>query len=311
MAADSFAITLVRRQWTRFVRCHAGARGREDRQGPAERRCARKNGRGRLAARRRCAGTLRCVARVLFPLPDVDFEPTEAAVPWRCLRDAGHEVVFATPSGRAAACDPLALRGVVFGTIGAKKHHAELYRELEADAAFRDPLTYEGIAMEEFTAVHLSGGHAPGMKAYLESEVLAARMREAFALDLLVSAICHGPVLLARTRGEDGQSVLYGRTVTALTKAMERSAWWLTRWTLGDHFRTYRTWVQDEVSAALGTTGRFETGPFVPSYRRAFTVRDGNLLTGRWPGDAERLGTELVDALAEHGATHPESPARA
>jgi putative intracellular protease/amidase len=251
------------------------------------------------------------VARVLFPLPEVDFEPTEAAVPWRRLRDAGHEVVFATPSGRAAACDPLALRGVVFGTIGAKKQHAELYRELEADPAFRGPLTYDDIAIEDFTAVHLSGGHAPGMKAYLESEVLASRMRDAFAMDLIVSAICHGPVLLARTRDDEGRSVLHGRTVTALTKSMERSAWLLTRWTLGDHFRTYSTWVQDEVTSALGDEGRFVTGPFVPSYRRPFTVRDGNLLTGRWPGDAERLATELVDVLAEQVATHPESPTRA
>ena len=34
--------------------------------------------------------------RVLIPLPDRDFDVTEVAVPWRLLRDAGHEVVFAT-----------------------------------------------------------------------------------------------------------------------------------------------------------------------------------------------------------------------
>ena len=34
--------------------------------------------------------------RVLIPLPDRDFDPTEVAVPWRVLCDAGHQVVFAT-----------------------------------------------------------------------------------------------------------------------------------------------------------------------------------------------------------------------
>jgi putative intracellular protease/amidase len=34
--------------------------------------------------------------RVLIPLPDRDFDVTEVAVTWRILRDAGHEVVFAT-----------------------------------------------------------------------------------------------------------------------------------------------------------------------------------------------------------------------
>jgi putative intracellular protease/amidase len=34
--------------------------------------------------------------RVLLPLPDRDFDVTEVAVPWAILRDAGHQVVFAT-----------------------------------------------------------------------------------------------------------------------------------------------------------------------------------------------------------------------
>src|SRR5438128_1927324 len=34
--------------------------------------------------------------RVLMPLPDRDFDTTEVAVPWKLLRDRGHDVVFAT-----------------------------------------------------------------------------------------------------------------------------------------------------------------------------------------------------------------------
>ena len=41
------------------------------------------------------------MARILVPLPRADFDPTEAAVPWRILVDIGHEVRFATPDGRA------------------------------------------------------------------------------------------------------------------------------------------------------------------------------------------------------------------
>ena len=45
--------------------------------------------------------------RVWMPLPDMDFDTTEVAVPWKVLREAGHEVVFATERGGAApACDP-------------------------------------------------------------------------------------------------------------------------------------------------------------------------------------------------------------
>ena len=61
------------------------------------------------------------MARVLIPLPDTDFDPTESAVPWRLLREAGHEVVFATEAGATPACDPLLITGVVFGLLGARE----------------------------------------------------------------------------------------------------------------------------------------------------------------------------------------------
>ncbi|MCH9682372.1 MAG: DJ-1/PfpI family protein, partial [Deltaproteobacteria bacterium] len=222
------------------------------------------------------------MATVLFPLPLHDFEPTEAAVPWHALREAGHQVVFATPNGETGACDPLALRGVVFKQIGAKPEDADRYREMARDPAFVSPITYDAIDPSALDAVHLAGGHAPGMKPYLESTVLQDKVAALFAARKPVSAICHGPVVLARTRHPDhGRSVLDGRRMTALTRLLERSGFLLTMWTLGRRFRTYPQYVQDEVREALGDGGRFETGPLVPSYGNPFTVRDDNLLTAR------------------------------
>lgn len=51
------------------------------------------------------------MARLLMPLPARDFDPSEAAVNWRVLRDAGHRVQFATPDGRSAAADDIMLTG--------------------------------------------------------------------------------------------------------------------------------------------------------------------------------------------------------
>ncbi|MEM6990721.1 MAG: type 1 glutamine amidotransferase domain-containing protein [Myxococcota bacterium] len=239
--------------------------------------------------------------RVLIPLPSTDFEPTEAAVPWRCLRDAGIDVTFATPDGKPGACDPLALKGVVFGQIGAKPDDAETYRVMTHDSAFLSPIAYDAIDVADYDGLHLPGGHAPGMKPYLESEVLQQRVGEFFAADKPVGAICHGPVVLARaTHPQTGKSVLDGRRMTGLTKLLERSGFWLTVWTLGKRFRTYPEYVQDEVRRALGDEGTFELGPLVPSYGNPFVVRDGNLLTARWPGDARRLGETFAEMVREH-----------
>lgn len=235
---------------------------------------------------------------VLMPLPSEDFDPTEAAIPWKHLRSANMNVVFATPDGQPASCDPVTLRGVVFGQIGAKANDQQIYRKLEQDPAFRSPIRYEDIKASEYDAIHLSGGHAPGMMPYLESRILQQRIVEFFALGRTVSAVCHGPVLLARSIDPTTQkSVLYGRRITALTKLLERIGFWMTVWTLGRHFRTYPEYVQDEVIRAIGDASKFEKGPQPASYEKGYTVSDGNLITARWPGDADELGKRLVSAL--------------
>jgi putative intracellular protease/amidase len=239
------------------------------------------------------------MAAVLMPLPSNDFDPTEAAVPWKRLRAANVDVVFATPDGRPASCDPVTLRGVVFGQIGARPDDIETYRELEEDPAFRSPIRYEEIETSGFQGIHLCGGHAPGMKPYLESDILQQKAVEFFTSGRVISAVCHGPVLLARAIDPATQkSILHGRRITALTRLLERTAFWMTVWTLGRHFRTYPEYVQDEVIRAIGDASKFEGGPQPASYKKGFTVSDGNLITARWPGDADELGRRLVSALS-------------
>ena len=51
------------------------------------------------------------MARVLVLLPARDFDPSEAAVSWRVLVDAGHTVSFATPDGGSALADDMMLTG--------------------------------------------------------------------------------------------------------------------------------------------------------------------------------------------------------
>ena len=68
------------------------------------------------------------MARVLMPLPDRDFDPTETAVPWRMLTHEGHEVVFATEAGGVApAGDPLLLGGTL-GNARPRRRAARLLR---------------------------------------------------------------------------------------------------------------------------------------------------------------------------------------
>jgi hypothetical protein len=49
--------------------------------------------------------------RVVMPLPNVDFDPTEVCVSWEYLHSAGYEVVFATENGDRAYADPIMVSG--------------------------------------------------------------------------------------------------------------------------------------------------------------------------------------------------------
>ena len=163
---------------------------------------------------------------VVIALPDTDFDPTEAAVPWRALRSAGHEVVFATERGEpSAGCDREMLTGVMFGAIKATRDNAALYEQMEQDPAYATPIRYTDISPGAHAALVLPGGHAPGMRQYLEALDLQRAVAAFFTASRPVAAICHGTVVLARSRDSSGQPVLRGRTLTGLPRTMEWSAW--------------------------------------------------------------------------------------
>ncbi|GAB7109794.1 type 1 glutamine amidotransferase domain-containing protein [Streptomyces phaeofaciens JCM 4814] len=245
--------------------------------------------------------------RILLPLPDRDFDVTEVAVPWRMLRDAGHDVVFATEyGGSPPQADPLLLGGVVFGQLGAEPEPKEFYRELTGEAGFRAPLAWDVVEPEEYDGLLLPGGHAPGMRQYLGSRALHTKVARFWATGRPVGAICHGVLVLARTIDpETGRSVIAGRRTTCLPKYMERGAYYLTAWRRGRYYRTYPAYVQDEVVAVLDDPRHFERGP-VEMRRRgtasddtaAFVVQDGNYLSARWPGDAYLFARRFIAMLA-------------
>jgi len=222
---------------------------------------------------------------VLMPLPAADFDPTEVAVTWRVLTSAGHDVVFATPSGQPGRADDLVLTGqgldpwgfvpglrrlTVVGRVlrangDARTAHAALLEE----AAFAAPLHWGAARRSAYDALVLPGGHrARGMRPYLESPEVQQMAIDAFRSEKPVGAICHGVLVAARAVDPvTERSVLYGRRTTALT--WERKAWNIARFTRfwdSNYYRTYveergQRWgfmsVQQEVTRALADPADF------------------------------------------------------
>ena len=283
------------------------------------------------------------MARVLILLPARDFDPSEAAVSWQVLMNAGHAVVFATPDGKPAAADDMMLSGEGLDFWGnlpllrklpligllmrANSDARKAYAAMIADPNYTRPLRWDAVDVSVLDGLLLPGGHrARGMRDYLESRTLQRCVVDFFDAQKPVAAICHGVLLAARSISpKTGQSVLHGYKTTALTWALENSAWKvarITRFWDPNYYRTYLEQagdpdgymsVQQEVTRALANPADFLDVPETdPDYRRkisglqrdttddarpAFIVRDRNYVSARWPGDVHTFARAFAGLL--------------
>jgi putative intracellular protease/amidase len=239
------------------------------------------------------------MARVLFLLPARDFDPSEAAVSWLVLVNAGHVVAFATPDGRPAVADDMMLTGQGLDPWGAipllrnlpligllmraNRDARKAYAAMVVDPNYGAPLRWDAVDASAFDGLLLPGGHrVRGMRDYLESETLQHHVVSFFEAERPVAAICHGVLLAARSISKrTGCSALYGYRTTALTWTLERSAWTvarITRFWDPNYYRTYLEQdgqpdgfmsVQQEVTRALAHPKDFVDVPKTdPDYHR-------------------------------------------
>lgn len=247
------------------------------------------------------------MAQIIIPIPSLDFDPTEVAIPWRILSALGHNVSFATPDGRPGKADEIMVTGEgldLWGMIPGFKKLPLVGRLLRANhdgrnayasmieaAAFRKPLLWDSVRAEDFDGLLLPGGHrARGIQSYLESPILQRLVVEFFTVEKPVGAICHGALIPARSIDPaTGRSVLYGRKTTALTWRLERSAAKLgkiIRFWDPFYYRTYREAVDEpagymsvehEITRSLEKPSDFlDVTPGDPAFRRKTSglVRD-------------------------------------
>jgi putative intracellular protease/amidase len=286
--------------------------------------------------------------RVLMPLPNFDFDPTEVCVSWEFMHSRGYEVIFATENGDRAYADPIMISGegldpwgfipglkklVLFGRLlRAHKDGRDSYSAIQQNDSFLHPLKYSELNADDFDGLLLAGGHAPGMRQYLESSALQSFIADFFQSvgpensHKPVGAICHGVLMAARSKSkETGLSVLHGRKTTSLTWSQEKAAQKLSRFLrFWDplYYRTYREseeepfgyWsVESEIRRALEDDDDFVlVPPDAPDYRLktngiardtpdnsrpAWVVRDGNYVSARWPGDVHAFIREYTSLL--------------
>jgi putative intracellular protease/amidase len=200
---------------------------------------------------------------ILMVLPHQGFDPSEAAVTWKQLKQNGNRLIFATPDGQPAQADPIMVTGEGLDWWGwmpgirhikfiglflrANKVSRQAYKEMIQDEAYQHPIRYQQIQLDQVDGIVFPGGHDKSIRPYLESKCLQEKIRQCFEgkdkqTHLPVAAICHGVLAVARTQDSRGKSVVYDRKLTALPWSFEKKAWTMSRvfrfWD-PDYYRTY------------------------------------------------------------------------
>ena len=136
---------------------------------------------------------------------------SEMTVPYYAFLDAGMEVDVASPLGGVIPVDPQSIKAVL--------RTAKDDRFL-ADDELRDKVTNSlaigELDMADYDAVFLAGGWGAAFD-FGFSEALATKITEANAAGKIIGGVCHGPLGLLNAKGTDGEPLVSGRRISAVT----------------------------------------------------------------------------------------------
>ncbi|KGD73610.1 dimethylallyltransferase [Tatumella morbirosei] len=201
----------------------------------------------------------------------------ELAAPYYAFKDAGAEIVLASPLGGNPPLDPKS---------NEPDFQTEFTHRFEADAdavaLLATTVRLDSVSQAEFDAVFYPGGHGP-LWDLAEDKHSIALIESFFSAGKNIAFVCHAPGVLRHVKTPDGSPLVAGRQVTGFTNT-EEEAVGLTR--------VVPFLVEDELKAKGGI---YSKGADWSSY----VVTDGLLITGQNPGSSAAAAVQLLDQLAK------------
>ena len=201
----------------------------------------------------------------------------EFAAPYYVLKDAGHDIILASPKGGQPPLDPKS---------DAPDAQTDATRRFKADGAAQDHLAATEVLGEiepsGFDAVFYPGGHGPmwDLAEDVDSKALIEAM---IAAGKPVALVCHAPAVLKNVVAQDGSPLVMGKKVTGFTNG-EENAVGLT---------DVVPFLLEDMLKAKG--GDYSKGAdFAP-----YVVQDGLLITGQNPSSSEPAAEALLKALVQ------------
>ncbi|MEI2265289.1 type 1 glutamine amidotransferase domain-containing protein [Erwinia sp. CGal63] len=199
----------------------------------------------------------------------------EFAAPYYIFRDAGANVVLASPAGGQPPLDPKS------DEPDAQTADTERFRkDIAAQQALANTQQLATIDSCKFDAIFYPGGHGP-LWDLAENQQSIELIESFYANGKPVGAVCHAPGVLKRAKKPDGSPLVAGKRVTGFSNS-EESAVGLT---------DVVPFLVEDALKALG--GDYEKTEDWGSY----AITDGHLVTGQNPASSAAAAEELLKLL--------------
>jgi putative intracellular protease/amidase len=203
----------------------------------------------------------------------------EFTAPYYVFKDAGAEVVIASPKGGRPPIDPRSEHPESLGET-TSRFKADVVAETDLDHT----VALAKVDVADFDAVFYAGGHGPLWDLAEDGDSVA--LIEAFnAAGKPVSAVCHGPAVLRHVKS-GGVPLVKGRNVTGFSNAEE----------MGVKLDKIVPFLLEDELKRLG--GVYAKGPDFGSFIQV----DRNLVTGQNPASSTAVARALMGLLNIRGA---------
>lgn len=136
---------------------------------------------------------------------------SELTVPYYVFLDAGMQVDVASVAGGAIPVDPLSMKELIRTPDDDRMLGDETFREKLTNSPAIADLDFTG-----YDVIYFAGGWGAAFDLG-QSELLGRKVSEVFAAGKVIGGICHGPLGLLKARTPEGELLVKGRRVTAVT----------------------------------------------------------------------------------------------
>ena len=199
----------------------------------------------------------------------------EFTSPYYTFKDAGAEVIIASPKGGQPPLDPKS------DAPDAQTDSTRRFdQDTDAQYQLATTIPLADIKQEDFDTVFYAGGHGP-LWDLTNSATSIELIQEFDRAQKPIGFVCHAPAVLKNVKTASGDSFVKGKQLTGFSNS-EEAAVQLTE--------VVPFLIEDEFKAQ---GAHYEKGADWSSY----TVTDGHLITGQNPASSEAVAEQLIKML--------------